>query len=42
MQCLRLQHGPCEKKWKTVWNDAVIYIALVEVRNTIDTRYQSI
>jgi len=25
MQSLRLQHGPREKKWKTAWNDAVIY-----------------
>jgi len=25
MQCLSLQHGRCEKKWKTAWNDVVIY-----------------
>lgn len=25
MQCLSLQHAPCEKKWKTAWNDIVIY-----------------
>ena len=25
MQCLSLQHGRCEKKWKTARNDVVIY-----------------
>lgn len=25
VQCLRLQHGPCEKKWNTARYDVVIY-----------------